>query len=53
MRWEYKIAALSGPFLNPHKELNKLGDDGWELVGVSGKTAYLKRPLPSNKGDNQ
>lgn len=43
-RWEYWTAERS-------EELNALGSEGWELVGVTaveGKERfYLKRPLPS------
>ncbi|WP_425453958.1 hypothetical protein [Paenibacillus flagellatus] len=44
-RWEYAIAAKA-------EELNALGAEGWELVGVTaqpggGERFYLKRPLPS------
>jgi len=35
--WEYRTAAEG--------ELNPLGAEGWELVGVSGGGFHLKRPL--------
>lgn len=50
-KWEYKIV-----YLPSESELNKLGNEGWELVSVaadvsgdahgmsSSMTAYLKRP---------
>ncbi|RKN84787.1 hypothetical protein [Paenibacillus ginsengarvi] len=43
-RWEYTILDNPG-------RLNELGEEGWELVGVTsaegGERFYLKRPLPS------
>ena len=35
--WEYRTAAEG--------DLNRLGAEGWELVGVSGAGFHLKRPL--------
>jgi len=44
-RWQYRRA-------DSFEELEALGADGWELVGVvpragGGETFYLKRPFPS------
>lgn len=43
-RWQYRKAAS-------FEALASLGDDGWELVGVTEiggvETFYLKRPYPS------
>jgi hypothetical protein len=63
-RWEYTCCSVTESSLNYSdllKHLNKLGSDGWELVGISsphGNTAgiiertvnnqltyWLKRPL--------
>lgn len=47
-KWEYKIVVLSG---DNEARLEKLGEEGWELVSVTGATendypiAYLKRPI--------
>jgi hypothetical protein len=44
-KWEYtKIKKMSDDLV----ELNRLGQEGWELVGYagSGRAATLKRPLP-------
>jgi len=40
MKWEYlvlkkKIKGLAGGFTSPEAELNKFGEDGWELVAVN------------------
>ncbi|MEA2597601.1 MAG: large conductance mechanosensitive channel, partial [Thermomicrobiales bacterium] len=37
--WEYRSA--------PEGDINRLGAEGWELVGVSGVAFHLKRPLTS------
>lgn len=38
-RWEYKKGSFS------EEQLNKLGEDGWEVVGYnSGGVTILKRP---------
>jgi hypothetical protein len=43
-RWEYTTAERA-------EQLNELGSEGWELVGVTVvegiERFYLKRPLPS------
>lgn len=40
----YSTAQSSGSDLLPTQlQLNELGDEGWELVHVDGRTAYLKR----------
>lgn len=36
MKWEYTVLANDA-------ELNQLGQEGWELVGVQGHKLYLKR----------
>lgn len=44
--WEYTVTGLSRSYYGD-KELNELGAQGWELVGVSGAERptvfYLKR----------
>jgi len=48
--WEYMSRRLdTGDLLEVDKELNALGEDGWELVsvtslGIRHSIAYLKRP---------
>jgi hypothetical protein len=42
-KWEYKFVQLGG--VTAEEELNKLGEQGWELVAVwSGLHCFLKRP---------
>lgn len=50
MKWEYKIKALSNKpnyIADKHFEnqLNLIGEDGWELVGVTPTALYFKRPI--------
>jgi hypothetical protein len=33
-KWEYKVAALESEDKDAEKDLNKLGEEGWELVGA-------------------
>jgi hypothetical protein len=43
-KWEYQIQSI--PVLgNVIGALNKLGDQGWELVQIVGHDYYLKRPV--------
>ena len=46
-KWEYETLDLGSDTL--HKELNELGQQGWELVGVQaiGEDSYVicKRPV--------
>jgi hypothetical protein len=37
-KWEYKVTVLGGEDQETEKELNKLGDEGWELVGTPSQT---------------
>lgn len=39
-RYEYKVIT---PLFYAERKLNQLGYDGWELVGASGGSLYLKR----------
>lgn len=47
LRWEYKLLAYHPILENMEKELDKLGQDGWEVSGVSNgavQQVILKRP---------
>ena len=49
--WEYKIINVRSEnySMDPRRaeELNRLGDDGWELVSISNNNvAYMKRQHP-------
>ena len=48
MRWEYMVIRNFTHIIGIAviRELNKLGDEGWELVGLApdGDTAFFKRP---------
>ncbi len=47
LRWEYRLLAYHPVLENMEKELNKLGQDGWEVAGVSNgaiQQVILKRP---------
>ena len=47
LHWEYKLLAYHPILENMEKELNKLGQDGWEVSGVSSgavQQVILKRP---------
>jgi hypothetical protein len=33
-KWEYKVVAMDKGDSDVEKELNKLGDEGWELAGA-------------------
>lgn len=57
-QWEYKIVAYthwSGAKLKPEheEELNALGEEGWELVGMSAvsttMTLVFKRPIEAKR----
>jgi hypothetical protein len=47
--WEYRVTMMTDDALNSQAKLNRLGDEGWELVAVavSPETrmsmAYLRR----------
>ena len=42
-KYEYKtvMSTSRGLILNPDRELNKLGRNGWEAVGISHKDGLL------------
>jgi hypothetical protein len=46
-RWEYFLGEIHGPGANPalaiNAELNRLGEEGWELIQVIAPTYYFKR----------
>ena len=47
LHWEYRLLAYHPVLENMEKELNKLGEDGWEVSGVSNgaiQQVILKRP---------
>ena len=53
MRWEYRILDFEAKWkaeTEREEMLNRLGDDAWELVAVSGvgsgQHVYLRRPKP-------
>ena len=45
-RWEYKILTIDfdNNMEKTTRELNQLGEQGWELVANSGLTYFFKRP---------
>ena len=49
IRWEYKLVEYSDRFLH-EKQLNELGEEGWELCGVMldqyMRRYYFKRSKP-------
>ena len=45
MQWSYHITYLSTITIDAMAKLNKLGDNGWELVTVDeDNIGYFKRP---------
>jgi hypothetical protein len=52
-KWEYTKVDLSEfhPKFDEVDELNHLGDLGWELVGMTGHVAYLKKPIAAENFD--
>ena len=43
IKWEYKTDSI---FLNGNiKTMNKLGQEGWEMIGIHNKMMYFKRPI--------
>jgi hypothetical protein len=38
-KWEYKVALLGEDDATAEKELNKLGEEGWELVGTPSRVS--------------
>jgi hypothetical protein len=46
-KWEYKVTTLSDFDDRAEKELNKLGEEGWELVGTPGVVSASPSPQGS------
>lgn len=47
VHWEYHLVAYHPILENMEKELNKMGEEGWEVAGVSNgaiQQVILKRP---------
>jgi hypothetical protein len=44
-KWEYKVVELAGPSEERESQLNRLGEQGWELVAIVNAYDwyYLKR----------
>jgi hypothetical protein len=42
-KFEYTIVSIKLKSANTEKELNELGEQGWELVAADGAYLYLKR----------
>lgn len=43
MKWEYKMLDV---FVKGNiKEMNKLGEAGWEMIAIYNGTMYFKRPI--------
>ena len=42
-KWEYKtiVSASKGFICDPTSKFNKLGQEGWEAVGISHREVYL------------
>lgn len=48
-RFEYKYISILGGVKSTTKALNKLGQEGWELVAVCLTSYYFKRKLAASK----
>ena len=50
MRWEYKRVYCSPGGEDEEDGLNRMGEDGWELIAVAAsggqRVLYFKRPKP-------
>lgn len=49
-KWEYKMLVLGMDEPRSEAQLNRYGEDGWELVGLGGRFqeaqyAYMKRAV--------
>jgi len=55
-KWEYQIQSVPRVDDVIHA-LNKLGDEGWELIQLSGTTCYFKRekevPKPKEEQEGE
>jgi hypothetical protein len=47
-KWEYKIKLIGETDTQNEKELNALGDEGWELVGTTSHVSAVGSPMGSN-----
>ena len=50
LKWEYKIMPLGRDDQQAEQEMNKLGDEGWELVGTPSSVSSSVRPGPGPGG---
>lgn len=49
-KWEYKCVAIVGAGESTTRQLNALGNEGWELVAVASIVwHYFKRPVIDDK----
>ena len=44
--WEYSIVPLLPVYRDAVHQLNRAGLEGWELVAIMYRDAYMKRRLP-------
>lgn len=44
-RYAYRMAMVGGSVASQESRLNQLGTEGWELIGLSGDTAIMKRRM--------
>jgi hypothetical protein len=49
-KWEYKIMPLVRDDQQAEQEMNKLGDEGWELVGTTNSVSSSVRQGPGPGG---
>ena len=61
MRWEYRVVKADEYISsNRHTQLDRLGQQGWELTAITDEQHgltwdryfYMKRPLPPLPGDS-
>lgn len=45
-KWEYSVIYVSS-YSSVIDDLNKAGEEGWELVAIASGWFYLKRPIPA------
>ena len=55
-KWEYRFIGGSGGVIQAKKELEKAGDEGWELAGTAAEGSFVyyvcKRPARSTSVPN-
>lgn len=49
MKWEYAVRSVDENDEKQQEYLDSCGEEGWELVSVSGTTMYLKRELGDSR----